>query len=386
MGISLLCFLQTLTDTTDPSASSTSASTSPSTASPSSESPTALDLKPLMCVSEGLHHFSNELIPDDSHVYKCHRIGLEVATVLEKEMGSTVNGVVMVVGSYGKGTAISYDSDYDIVIFFKHVEPPFVHLLSAMEAALRKHEGKFKDFRWGYRSTIHIYFEIDGIRFDVAPATQFDSSVVTLSRWCCFVPPCNTPYPSQQYFKALNKISQLCDPVKNGYLYSSSLSIDAVMFVQRQNPFVHAVIRVAKHWARRVNTGRLQVRGRSLLAETIAIHSCYTLYPFEMMELNMDKAFTRFLEQFRDASTTRLYVLIYYSREEIPDEVFNQIPLVLDPINPFNNLLNPTNFPPRALKCFQETAKSTLAKIKAWRQNPGTDMAEFRKIFEVDKE
>lgn len=338
------------------------------------------DTLPKLSVSEVLNQISLEQIPSEDHARKCQEIALRLIAVLEKEMGPGLSGHVMVAGSFGKGTAIANDSDYDIVIFFNELEPPFTKLLNKMENAIKDNSDKFKGFIWRFRSSIHVCFDVEGIQFDLTPAAQLDNNF-PWNRWCCFAPSPLTPYPSQQYINTLKKITELKDPEKLSYLYSSSLSIDAVVFVQRQNAFIHSVVRLAKHWARHINTGRVQIRGKSLLVETVAIHACYSLTPVEMIDRNMDKAFLKFLEFFSDANNLRLYVFVNYQREDIPDSVFNQTPLVLDPANPYNNLLSPLNFPGLALKCFQEAAQITMKKVNIWKDGDSDDMTLFRRIL-----
>lgn len=317
---------------------------------------------PKLTVSEVLTKISSEQIPTEDHARKCQEIALRLISVLEKDMGPGLSGHVMVAGSYGKGTAIANDSDYDIVIFFNELEPPFTKVLNNMEIAIKDNSDKFKGFIWRFRSSIHVCFDIEGIQFDLTPAAQLDNNF-PWNRWCCFAPSPLTPYPTQQYVNTLKKIAELKDPQRMSYLYSSSLSIDAVVFVQRQLPFIHSIVRLAKHWIRHVNTGRMQLRGKSLLIETIAIHACYCLTPVEMIERNTDRAFLKFLEYLAEANKLRLYVYVNYQRPDIPDAVFNQTPLVLDPANPYNNLLSPLNFPSLALKCFQEAAQLTIKKV-----------------------
>lgn len=338
------------------------------------------DTLPKLSVSEVLQQISAEQIPNEDHARKCQDIALRVIAVLEKDMGPGLSGHVMVAGSYGKGTAIANDSDYDIVIFFNELEPPFTKVLNRMEIAIKDNAEKFKSFVWRFRSSIHICFDIEGIQFDLTPAAQLDNNF-PWNRWCCFAPSLLTPYPSQQYINTLKKITELKDPEKLSYLYSSSLSIDAVIFVQRQSAFIHSVIRLAKYWARHINTGRLQIRGKSLLVETVAIHACYQLNPLEMTDRNMDRAFLKFLELFSDANKLRLYVFVNYQREDIPDAVFHQTPLVLDPANPYNNLLSPLNFPNLALKCFQEAAQMTMKQVNKWSEGESDDSDAFRQIF-----
>jgi len=335
----------------------------------SSESSELDTLSKVPTVSQILNQLSSDLYPSGDHVRKCQAIALRLIAVLEEELGSELNGHVMVGGSYGKGTAIAEDSDYDIVIFFNDQQPPFAKLLMNMETAIMDNAEKFEGLTWRIRSSIHICFDVEGISFDLTPATQFDTNF-PWSRWCCFAPNLVTPYPSKQYTNTLKKIQELNDPEKLSYLYSSSMSIDAVVYVQKQGPFIHSIIRLAKHWAKHVNTGRLQIRGKSILVETVAIHACYNLNPEELVDVNMERAFMKFLELLTNGRHLRLFVFVNYNREDVPDVVWNQTPLVLDPANPYNNLLSPINFPGAALKCFQEAAYHTMKKMMMSRSRP----------------
>src|SRR3989442_56694 len=97
-------------------------------------------------ISNFLSQISEEQIPDPEETIKFHQIGMRIVSVLERELQqSTPNAQVLIAGSYGKGTAISNGSDYDIVIFFTDMEPPFTQLLGDMERAITKNSTSFKN-------------------------------------------------------------------------------------------------------------------------------------------------------------------------------------------------------------------------------------------------
>lgn len=348
-------------------------------------------------ISNFLSRISEEQIPDQDDTLKFHQIGMKIVSVLERELqNSNLNGQVFIAGSYGKGTAISNDSDYDIVIFFTKVEPPFTELLSDMERAVRKNSRLFKNFEWKSRSSIHISFDVEGMQFDVTPAVQLDeadSLPPADGKWHCFTASPMATYPTKQYLQTMDKVSKLDDPEAMSYLYSSSLSVDAVMIVQRQAPFVHSVIRLCKYWAKHVvaqatATGfESAIRGKSVLVETLAIHACYELTPLERLDNNMIKAFYRFLKYFLNSYELRLHTFVNYEREDVPISLYFQTPLVLDPANPYNNLLSNENFPTGALTHFQKCAAVTMEKLQNWRQDFSQSITELRKeLFEFNDE
>lgn len=338
-----------------------------------------------LTVCDMLQKICSEQVPSKEHIMKCTNIAGRVIAVLEKEL-ELLHGHIFVAGSYGKLTAIPDDSDFDIVIFFPELEPPFMSVLCEMESALKHNSEKFNGFIWKVRSRIHLCFEIEGIKFDVSPASQLDKSFAW-KNWDFHGQSQCTPYQlsavSKQYLNTLKKIKELEAPEKWSYLYSSSLSLTAVTLVRTVHPVVLAVARLAKFWAKQVKTGKCQIRGKSLLFETIAISLCHTLRAEQVSNRHLDLVFFKFLELVATIRSLRLYVFINYGQEEIPTAIFNRTPLVMDPVNPFNNLLSPDNFPSEALKCFEQAAVSTQQKITNWSWSKGLagSSASFRHIF-----
>ncbi len=346
-------------------------------------------------ISKFLSQISEEQIPTQEDTTKYHQIGITIVNILETYLRkSRPTAQVLIAGSYGKGTAISNDSDFDIVIFFADVEPPFTKLLHDMERIIKKNGRRLPNFEWKARSSIHISFDVEGMQFDVTPAIQLDEEdglPPANGRWHCFAPSPRAMYPSRQYLQTMDKVSKLEDPELVSYLYSSSLSIDAVMIVQRQAPFVHSVIRLCKYWAKHVVAQATAsgfehvIRGKSVLVETLAIHACYELTPLERLDKNMIKAFYRFLKYFLNSCELRLHTFVNYDRGDVPNSLYFQTPLVMDPANPYNNLLSYENFPRAALEHFQKCAAITMEKLQEWRKDFRRSMAELRKeLFEFN--
>ena len=77
------------------------------------------------------------------------------------------------------------------------------------------------------------------------------------------------------------------------------------------------------------------------------------------------RAFRLFLRMVRDIEQQRIvfsYSGDFFSESDTPDEVLNQTPLILDPSNPYNNVMS--TFSPLAQHLFSDCAKETLKKLE----------------------
>ena len=75
---------------------------------------------------------------------------------------------------------------------------------------------------------------------------------------------------------------------------------------------------------------------------------------------------SKFLEIVQDIGQQRIifdYSIDFYSRSDTPDEILAQKPLILDPSNPYNNVMS--SFPPLAQQRFSDCAKETLRRLEA---------------------
>jgi len=97
---------------------------------------------------------------------------------------------------------------------------------------------------------------------------------------------------------------------------------------------VHNLIRLGKGWSKTVYVEEF-INGRSTLFELISIYvGCLEEDEF-CGEPSMLRAFQRFLE--RVANFDKLHVVFDYFSDEVPHDILNQKPLVLDPSNFYNN-------------------------------------------------
>merc|ERR1712126_413007 len=57
----------------------------------------------------------------------------------------------------------------------------------------------------------------------------------------------------------------------------------------------------------------------------------------------LEKAFSRFLEKVAKLKESNIVFTDYYNQNEVPNRIMMEIPLLLDPVNPYNNLLSEKN-------------------------------------------
>lgn len=114
-------------------------------------------------------------------------------------------------------------------------------------------------------------------------------------------------------------------------------------FTRDQSPFCHSIIRLAKDWMRSVYVSeRGECVNTAAIVETIALKAALveeTSVMYRREDPSYLKAFTSFLAMIIDLPNLRVMFCDFYQESEIPEEVSMQRPLLLDPANPYHNLL-----------------------------------------------
>jgi hypothetical protein len=114
----------------------------------------------------------------------------------------------------------------------------------------------------------------------------------------------------------------------------------------------------------------VSVRGSSFLIELIAMHS----NKGRKFPRGLQQRFSRFLRQMVDFKSANVFFESSYTKSEIPAEILAQRPLILDPMNPYDNRLGEQFHKPEmkvVLKRYKDCAELTLARIrhgKGWDQ------------------
>jgi hypothetical protein len=292
-----------------------------------------------------LANFSSELVPSDDFLTTEKKTVDRIFTLLQKSKFFKVDRV-KIAGSIGKKTAVCVDPDFDLVAFINDQHPPFTKVLDNFEDILKTSDMDIKHVKVTQYS---IQFEVDHIGFDLLPATNF----VNLS-----------PQPGGEVLariqaeKALECITK--NPGRDGYKYGSACAEQQVEFLKNQSPFVHSVVRLAKFWNKTLHQFPY-ISGRSTMIELIAIHAATIQEQGQRSCLEGFKIFLTLMKEFDKLS------IIFFEGSQVPAFVRDQRPLVLDPVNPYNNFAdfrddNKAN----VISKFKEYSSTTLARLNGF--------------------
>ena len=141
-----------------------------------------------------------------------------------------------------------------------------------------------------------------------------------------------------QHEMTLSYLRDSKDPFLEGYNQSTGLSETAIEFVTRKNEKYHCstMARLAKFWSKTVCVEGFHF-GRSSIMEYIAIRS--SEIEQSAGRENTMKTFRRFLEEISNPHEMSIYWTDYYPKENIPRKFETTRPLLVDPTNPYNNIL-----------------------------------------------
>ena len=119
---------------------------------------------------------------------------------------------------------------------------------------------------------------------------------------------------------------------------SFQLTESSVDFMKKKSKFVHDVARLGKYWSQ-IILFKHHVHGKSLIFELLATKAAL-LEEYNFKIPSMNSAFKRFLTMVCYMKSQYIIFDDYYKRSDVPSEILKQRPLLLDPVNPYNNLLD----------------------------------------------
>merc|ERR1719150_636543 len=111
----------------------------------------------------------------------------------------------------------------------------------------------------------------------------------------------------------------------------------SVEFMKSKSKLVHNVAKLAKFWSQMM-LFKKYIYGRSTIMELLATNAGLE-EENNNASPSVGKAFTRFLQKVHTIDKTSIIFNDYYNKTEIPKEILGQTPLLMDPVNPYNNLL-----------------------------------------------
>ena len=148
------------------------------------------------------------------------------------------------------------------------------------------------------------------------------------------------------------------------------------------------VARLAKYWNSTIICTE-SLFGRSYTFELLGIAAGRNEEEFRNkigQKPSVSRAFRQFLKMVEDIGQQQIvftYSEDFYSRSDTPDEVLKQKPLILDPSNPYNNVMSSFHGRNSVQQLFSDCAKETLRRLgNAERQiETGNDSLNLKEIF-----
>ena len=118
--------------------------------------------------------------------------------------------------------------------------------------------------------------------------------------------------------------------------------------------------RLAKEWNSKVRYDG-DIGGRSTIFELIGITAGRDEESKNPWSPSLVNAFRRFLSRVCDLKNQKIAYYEFYKETDVPKRVKSKKPLVLDPSNPFDDLMR--KFPSDALVIFRDQARKSQSKL-----------------------
>ena len=139
----------------------------------------------------------------------------------------------------------------------------------------------------------------------------------------------------------------------------SELTHAGVDWMRKKSVYVSDIARLAKFWSQTV----LYIgcgNGKSFFLELVAVSAAMEV---EGTRKDHSQAFKRFLSYMVRMDQTRIVFIDFYSESEIPENLMQQTPLLLNPTNPFQNMFECVDKDYESV--ITSAARVTLAELKS---------------------
>ena len=138
---------------------------------------------------------------------------------------------------------------------------------------------------------------------------------------------------------SMQQLSEINDTKRDGAWKDLTLSGPNVKWMKKKNKITHDIARLAKFWSQTV-LFHYKVRGKSYIIEHIAVKAVEEVQEKTTNATPYVEAFAWFLEKVRDIRNLKLIFTDEYQVSDIPTSTIRQVPLLMDCVNPWNNLLD----------------------------------------------
>ena len=142
--------------------------------------------------------------------------------------------------------------------------------------------------------------------------------------------------------------------IENQVIFSESL-------VHPNSVISFQVARLAKYWNSTIFYSGSQY-GRSYIFELLGIKSGQEEEQSNQDDASILRAFRLFLKRVETIDQQKVIFTDFYDKTKIPNHILEQKPLLMDPSNPFNNVMH--EFDPSAQQAFSQYARVSLIRLE----------------------
>jgi len=308
-------------------------------------------------MSYSLQQLAEFLAPPEDYVKCCKKVADELFNLL-KDKSKIKADRCRIVGGLAKKTSTSVKMDADLVVFVNVapgnlLETKNTVLNEWMHIILVNTDLERRDVKKSKKS---LQFEFKNVEIDLLVAINFDKN------------------PEIQHKLVMKHIKTSPDPMKISGQMSSELVELSLEFLEKKSKFCHDLARLAKFWSQTIIFTEL-VSGKSTIMETVAVKAAMQEESRRPGHPDYQAAFKGFLEMISNIFNIKLVFYDNYNVSDVPSSVSNQVPLILDPTNPYNNFVSVNQGPKTAgdaygnnnikndgqfLNFFSDCAKNTI--------------------------
>jgi hypothetical protein len=155
---------------------------------------------------------------------------------------------------------------------------------------------------------------------------------------------------------ALDQIQLEASPSE--VVHSAFLAEQEVRFIKKQPEAVKITARLLKHWRDSCSWSSDQTRPTDRFLDLLAIHASMSQPPRDGKPYNQGEALELIRSLMIRLDTLKVvWPIPFHGKCKIPSSLLDQRPLLMDPVNPFVNLANPSKFDPS--ETMSHASKST---------------------------
>ncbi|KAJ8024839.1 2'-5'-oligoadenylate synthase 1A [Holothuria leucospilota] len=299
-----------------------------------------------MSLRAELRSFAQNLAPSESEVRRAAENTDRITRAVHNHFrGRGIVDRITPFGSYAKKVSIRGNMDVDIIVYINGRDPPFDDVVKQLYSIV------INQFTSSCRKDSYgVYFTFNDLKVDLLPARNFLPSESSHD-------PDVDRKARVQHRRALNYVKGIPERARDRY--STSLSFVSVIFEKERDSFSHSLSRLAKYWSFKVPVDGL--KPRSSIMEYLAAYAA----DHESSSQDLLKGFQYFLKLFEFSDSLHIYWTEFYSEYDIPESLRRKRPLLLDPCNPFNNLLEANGVNnANCLLLMRPYARATLQRLE----------------------